>query len=561
MGTGIQESGMMARSARTGVELMVKAEDLLAASIAALNHKGGRNDIFTEWIRDGGRLSQSYYVPTEMLPEMLQRCEEQGIPVCVCAFKKEGQEYAKVYTLGGMPYYDENGLLLHDEEGNIKFDEKTLANERALKSITDEFNDLYAQKKDHAKTAYAANLVFGDRETIKLQSLDLGELLELQRCTSAQGIDSFISRQLDDYNYQIEFAADDAKRNDPKKMSPLETALFNAKVGLSVPQNHEYLNELTRSQKTIGNYLMPNRFCDPLYVYKVCDHDYEIVDSADPNDYMEIDPQERVAKVRTYNEESHSHYIVKTIDLKTESGEREFNSVLASYGSNPLVLSEGDLDSYDQDYCFDGEPDTFDWELYKEDHPDFEHGWNNFIKRHPDYLDLSSGFYSFFGAEYDYSLQLTDNFEANRDVTFNAAELIQKEAAEIADPTLRAEKMKEANDLCAIKEDPNNPGYQMLEIRIPESDVVVANVLAKNLEGEIDANELAEAIKENESRLTFDITTPNLYERPEEVREESLEREEVLENGIESPEPEAETYDFNQDNNSYEFDFNHTFGE
>ncbi len=466
-----QTAGMIARTAKTLLETVLRSEDLLAAIITTNGSKEA--EMFVDYVQNhNGILESDIAIPIEKFAEFKQEMADRNIPFMALDqikgpiagsenFDIEGDirrsenEYVVIMYRGGVSEFDENGQIKLDERGNRMIRPGSNSEAIAVHKIASKLQAEYVQEKGrqteekaHELSTDEANHKFVDANTIKIESKSLTEIYVIQRHSSELGIDTFASYNPETKMYALEFNELDAERLNSGVMSPVEQILVDSRYGLAHPNVANFIRAKDRSTA-------------------------EISDAITKSKTNELDKTKTIIPLN--NKAYQMERMPEHIDLK--------NGSATLYGPNNKLIKEWDLTDK-KDY------EDFEFKLQDYNHATIvsndlflnaEREPNVFMKLDRHIQDLQ---------------QKANRYEEVRKAAFSATESLAKINPE------------QGNNIGELKKDGD---HQMLEYRIEDTDIVVCEALAKDPHGYIDPDELLDSIQNHSKDLEFEVTVPDKY--------------------------------------------------
>lgn len=492
MGQGAQETGMMARGARTGIEMVLRTEDLLAAILSSKTTKEA--ELFMNHLKEGGEIKCDVAIPVDKIAEFADRMQAHNIPFMIVDHKegtikdvnafdrKSGPvdeldvktEYVTIMYRGIKPKFEENGEITLDQNGRKIATNNSERESIVIKQVASEINANYlkelsieSQEKAHELSSLEANKKFIDQKTIKIEMDNLSELYLVQQQTNKQGIDSQVL-VLGNDKYALEVDADYAERVNPGDMSPLETALVDAELGLRHPDVAKYVEEKSKTSEEIA---------DIVYNLKQGNTDIQktiiSLDRHLPNNYKQVTDYGRLnrieingtnATVWAYDKDATERadmYKAIVYDLTDSNDFHKFETRLQRF-DNAIAIDKGDL--------IEASKSELQYENFK--------------------------------AKYDIDrLQETiSKFQEIKDSAFGIRASFSEEI----------NKDQVSKDWGHLEDDPNRSGYKTMELRIEDTSEIITDNIAKKTNGEIDKDQIKDILEKNETR--FVTTPPKAYE-------------------------------------------------
>jgi len=475
MGQGVQESGMIARGTRTGVEMVIRLEDVLAAMLSSKSTKEAK--LFADYVEnEHGTIQYDITIPRAKIAEFVTEMDAKNVPFMLIdpskgaavggsenfKFEKDGvtyygSEYVGVMYRGPIYKFDLDGNVLLDNEGKRVAKEGTdldaaMIHETASKLSAQYLAEIGKESVDlaHQLNTTEANHKFVDSKTIKIEMESLGKLYMMQRHANELGIDSYISK-LESGKYQLEVNAIDAVRLNPNVPSPVEQLVFDSKFAFS--------------ERRINAYL------------QIQDQDREFVLGAINDNRTGV--QNKIVILDLDGDAFDKDHLPKRFELE--------NGIATLYEGSEKIESYDlqDLDSFAQ----------------------FETKYQEFQHVHPIPMEHFEAALSDEKALKDLEFMTSVKqkaafeYESIRDTVFNASKMLRDE-----NPVLYSDINP------TLKSDPSKPGHQMLEMRLEDSDKIVCDMIATKSNGQINADEMLKTLKEHENReLSFEVTTPSQY--------------------------------------------------
>ena len=474
MGQGVQEAGMIARGTRSGVEMMMRIEDILAAMLTSRNTKEA--ELFADYIKDeNGTINYDITIPRAKIAEFVTEMDRKNVPFMIIDpskgaiggsqnFKFEvdgmtyhGSEYVGIMYRGPIYQFDLDGNVMLNAEGQRVAKAGTdldaaMIHATASKLSAEYLAEMGRESKElaHQLNATEANHKFVDSKTIKIETDSLGKLYMMQRHANELGIDSYISKLGND-KYQLEVNAIDAVRLNANTPSPVERLVFDSKFAFSEQRINGYLTIQDKDRETVLEAINDNRV-------------------AKPNNMVIIDLD---------SGELDRNHLPKRFELE--------NGIATLYEGTEKV------ESFDLQ-----DPSSFSM---------FETKYQEFQHVHPvtkdEFTAALTNEDAFEGLKFMTGIKqkAVNEYESIRTTVFNASQQLIDQNMQLyteISPTL--------------KDDPHNPGHQMVEMRLEDSDKIVCDMIAKNSNGRVDADQMLQSLKDHENReLSFAVTTPSQY--------------------------------------------------
>ncbi len=475
MGTGIQESGMIARGFRTGVEFMLRTEDILAAIITSKSTKEA--EIFKDYIEDQhGTILCDVTIPVDKIAEFSMEMDARQIPYIIIDqnkgttvsgsknFRLEGgklieseskePKYVSVMYKGPIYLYEPNGQIKIDDNGNRVAQPGSSMDAKTIHNVAAKLNSDYlarleieSKEKAHELSTLEANRNFAGQETIKINVASLTEAQLIQSRMDEQRIDNHILKTSDN-RYEVEVNALDAVRVNPHDMSDLERVLVDCEIGMNLTDVKEYVSAKEKYATEVADLVNDIRNGNL--------NNHKVILSLDEG-LSEKDSVKQVRHIEIYGTQA----IVgkKEYNLTNKEDFSKFETAVQKFDNAAVI----DYDTY-----LKTETNKFDFTRLKE----------VYVKDQETFA----------------------KFESIKDTAFHMTRELED------NPKTR----DLARDLGELVDDPKHRGNQMMEFRIAESSVVIAETMQTASNGMIDASELNEVMKQKEN--DFIVSAPSPYQ-------------------------------------------------
>lgn len=465
MEAGMQETGMIARFMKTGVETVLKAEDILAVIIASRATKESR--IFADYIENQhGSICNDISVPKTKVKEFVTDMQELNIPFSIVSDDKS--EFAQVICRGGIPEFDEKGRVLLDKNGNKVFKQGSSRDEVMTRKLAEKHTNDFLKDKNisinrdkHMLSTNEANHEFYNKATIKVRLDSASKAFEIQKHAAELNIDSFITTKTNKYeiegkteyntDYFVEFKQSDAERLNEDTMSPVEQVLTDCRYAFSVPEIKNYL-----ISKDMNDKFLAKNISNLNKSYLDC-----VIVPFDADSFDREHLPHRIDIEHGKATELKGNQIIETYDLTKK---------------DDLSKLETKIQSFDGASSFKRDGNSY--------------SWNSWLKNEEHCIDIPK--------QIQYQKNNREKFKDIRKVAFRATEFVSNNP----NAGINFGKMGTlTTDL--------DKGHKYM-IFDQEIDKIVVGLISENSNGQIDLEHFTNSLNHNSEE--FNISIPAMYE-------------------------------------------------
>lgn len=493
MGVGINETGQIARGTRTGADFVIKAADVLSLLLSAGNTKEER--ILANWVtQEHGSIKCDKVIPVAKIAEFTDEMKARDIPFMLATkhtghviigpdqnmedikeeLEEQEVEYVTVVYRGPKYQVLNNGEMAQNADGSLKAVGTTNHDAEAIDQIVNQINFTYKheleeliKEQKHELSTETANEYFKGKKVVQIPLESLTEAHLVQRQLNKNHINSHILKVADGYELEFEYLW--TLRADADRMSPVEKALCDAKIGLSVPVVQDYVklreHSVAQIAEQVSNIDQGNFSNKKIMILSV--------NNKFPNrNYMEKFSQSikldgPYAHLQ-YKEYPSNRMILESIDLRTKEGFEKFENALDRIGDATVVDYDKFVTATRSDALYQEFKDTYEIDKL-----------NQTVKS---YKDIQKEAFNFTSNIYSV------NKEVAKDILPDLGHLVEIDS-----------------------DDPDRSGHRMMEFRIENSAEVIADTVMKDAKtGAIDKDSFIKNLKDKQ--VGFTITESNIYQ-------------------------------------------------
>lgn len=493
MGVGINETGQIARGTRTGADFVIKAADILSLLLSAGNTKETR--ILANWVtQEYGSINCDKIIPVAKIAEFTDEMKARDIPFMLATkhtgrviigsdqnmedikeeLEEQEVEYVTIIYRGPKYQVLDNGEIAQNADGNFKVVGATNHDAEVIDEITKQINFTYKheletliENQKHELSTEAANKYFEGKKVVQIPLESLTEAQLVQKQLNKNHITSHILKA--ENGYKLEFEYRWTMRADADKMSPVEKALCDAKIGLSVPAVCDYVNlkEHSAAQiaEQVSNIDQGNFSNEKTMILSIEGH------------LPKRNQLEKLTKsIKLDGPYAHLHYwergqqsmVSESVDLRTKEGFEKFENTLDEIGNSIVVNYNDFVEAARSDTLYRKFKDTYEIDKL-----------NKTVK---DYKAVNKAAFNFTSSIYN------ESKEVAKEILPNLGRLVEIEP-----------------------DDPDRSGHRMMEFRIENSAEVIADTVMKDAKtGAIDKDSFVENLKDKQ--VGFTITKPDIYQ-------------------------------------------------